>query len=59
MSTDLLYGDTGLKKYILGLVLAWKSGHKVPLLPLEPSLPLQTILLSDLVECDWMGSIVL
>jgi hypothetical protein len=33
-------------------VLAWKSGLKVPLLPLGPSCPLQTILLSDLVGCD-------
>ncbi len=31
---------------------AWKSGLKAPLLPLEPSCPLQTILLSDLVRCD-------
>jgi hypothetical protein len=29
--------------------LAWKSGLKVSLLPLESSCPLQTILLSDLV----------
>jgi hypothetical protein len=33
-------------------VLAWKSGLKVPLLPLGPSCPLQTILLSDLVGRD-------
>jgi hypothetical protein len=32
--------------------LAWKSGLKVPLLPLGHSCPLQTILLSDLVGCD-------
>ncbi len=41
-----------LKKF-LGLVVAWKSGlKKVPLLPLVPSYPLQTIFLSDLVGCD-------
>jgi len=34
---------------ILGLVLAWKSGRKVSLLPLGPSCPLQIILLSDMV----------
>jgi hypothetical protein len=44
-------GDIGFKK-ILGLVLAWKSGLKVPFLPLGRSCPLQTILLSDLVGCD-------
>jgi hypothetical protein len=33
----------------IGQVLAWESGLKVPLLPLRPSLPLQIILLSDLV----------
>ncbi len=38
-------------KKILGLVLAWKSGLKVILLPSGPSHPLQTILLSDLVGC--------
>jgi hypothetical protein len=43
--------DNGLKK-ILGLVLAWKAGLKVPFLPLELSCPLQTILLSDLVGCE-------
>jgi hypothetical protein len=37
---------------ILGLVLAWKSGLKVPLLPLGRSCPMKTILLSDLVRCD-------
>ncbi len=31
--------------------LAWKSGLKVPLLPLGASCPLQTTLLSDLVGC--------
>ena len=45
-------GDTGLLKKALGLVLAWKSGLKVPFLPLGRSCPLQTILLSDLVGCD-------
>ncbi len=44
-------GDFGFKK-ILGLELAWKSGLKVPFLPLGGSCPLQTILLSDLVGCD-------
>jgi hypothetical protein len=37
---------------ILDLVLAWKSGLKVPFLPLVSSCPLQTILLSDLVGFD-------
>ncbi len=37
---------------ILGLVLAWKSGRKVSLLPLGPSCPLQIILLSDMVGWD-------
>ncbi len=32
--------------------MAWKSGRKVPLLPLGHSRPLQTIQLSDLVGCD-------
>ncbi len=41
-----------LLKKILGLVLAWKSGLKVPLLPLGPSCPLQTILMNDLFGCD-------
>jgi hypothetical protein len=44
-------GDIGFKK-ILCLVLIWKSGLKVRLLPLGSSSPLQTILLSDLVGCD-------
>jgi hypothetical protein len=44
-------GDIGFKK-ILGLVLAWKSGLKVALLPLECSCPLQTILLRGLMRCD-------
>ncbi len=39
-------------KKILGLVLAWKSGLKVPFLPFGRSCPLKTILLSDLVGCD-------
>jgi hypothetical protein len=34
------------------VVLAWKSGLKVPFLPLGRPCPLQTILLSDLVGCD-------
>jgi hypothetical protein len=36
----------------LSQVLARKSGLKVPLLPLGPSCPLQTILLSDLLGFD-------
>ncbi len=32
--------------------MAWKSGLKMPLLPIGPSSPLQTILLSDLFRCD-------
>ncbi len=44
-------GEIGFKK-ILGLVLAWKSGFKVPFLPLGRSFLLQTILLNDLVGCD-------
>jgi hypothetical protein len=32
--------------------MAWKSGLKVPLLPLGPYCPLQTIFLSDLVGCN-------
>jgi hypothetical protein len=39
-------------KKIVGLVFAWKSGLKVPFLPLGSSCPLQTILLIDLVGCD-------
>jgi hypothetical protein len=45
-------GDIGFLKKSRGQLLAWKSGLKVPLLPLGPSCPLQTILLSDLVWCD-------
>jgi hypothetical protein len=41
-----------LFKRNLGLVLAWKLGHKVPFLPLGRSRPLQTILLNDLFGCD-------
>ncbi len=37
---------------ILTTVLAWKSGFKVPVLPLGHSCPLQTILLSDLIGRD-------
>ncbi len=44
--------DIGLFKKVLGLVLAWKSGLKVPFLTLGCSCPLQTILVSDLVGCD-------
>jgi hypothetical protein len=32
--------------------MAWKSGLKLPFLPVGRSCPLQTILLSDLVGCD-------
>ncbi len=32
--------------------MTWKSGLKVPFLPLGHSRPLQTMLLSDLVGCD-------
>ncbi len=39
--------------------MAWKSGLKVPLLPLGPSCPLQTILLRDLVGCDSQLQIVM
>ncbi len=45
-------GDIVFLKKILGPVLAWKSGLKVPFLLLGPSCPLQTILLSDLAGCD-------
>jgi hypothetical protein len=38
-------------KKILDLVLACKSGLIVPLLPLGPSCPLKTILLTDLLGC--------
>jgi hypothetical protein len=41
--------EIGFKKKITGQVFAWKSGLKVPLLPLGPFCPLQTTLLSDLV----------
>ncbi len=41
-----------LKKSLPGLVLAWKSNLKMPILAFGPSCPLQTILLSDLVGCD-------
>ncbi len=44
-------GDISFIK-ILGLVLALKSGVKVPLLSFARSCLLQTILLSDLVGCD-------
>jgi hypothetical protein len=39
-------------KKSLGQVLAWKAGLKVFLLPVGPSFPLQTILLSELVGFD-------
>ncbi len=51
-------GDIGFKK-ILGLVLTWKSGLKVLLLPLGRSCPLQTILLSDLIGFDSALQIVM
>ncbi len=49
-------GDIGFKTKILGLVLAWKSGPKVPFLPLGRSCSLQTFLLSDLVGRVWQPS---
>ncbi len=52
-------GDIGFLKQILGLVLAWKSGVKVPLLSFGRSSFLQTILLSDLVGCDCPLQIVM
>ncbi len=50
--------DIGFKK-ILWLVLAWKSGLRVPFLPLGRSCPLQTILLGDLVRSDSPVQIVI
>jgi hypothetical protein len=47
-----LWGHWPFLKKILGLVLAWKSGLEVPLLPLGPYCHLQTILLSDLAGYD-------
>jgi hypothetical protein len=41
------YGDIGFLKNCIGQVLAWISGLKVPLLPLGPTCPLQTILLKE------------
>ncbi len=49
-------GDNGK---ILGLVLAWKSGLNGPFLPLGCSCPLQTIMLSNLVWCDFPLQIVM
>jgi hypothetical protein len=40
-------------------VVAWKSGLKVPFLPLGRSCPQQTILLNDLVGCDCPLQIVM
>jgi hypothetical protein len=34
------------------MILALKSGPKVPLLTLVPACPQQTILMSDLVRCE-------
>ncbi len=42
-------GNIGFSRKILSLVLARKTGFKVPFLPIGHSCPLQTILLSDLV----------
>ncbi len=39
--------------------LAWKSGHKVPLLPIGPSCPPQAILLGDLVWCGSLLQVVM
>ncbi len=57
-SSCILWRHWLLKK-ILVLVLAWKSNHKVPFLPLGYSCPLQTILLSDLFRCDSRLQIVM
>ncbi len=55
LTTVLLYlVETLALKKILGIVLAWKSGLKLPFLTLECYCPLQTILLSDLV--GWQPS---
>jgi hypothetical protein len=48
-------GDMGFLKKIIGLVLAWKSGLGVPLLPLGPFCPLQKILLSEVGYADSNG----
>jgi len=50
---NLLYvsfGDIGSQEIGINEVLAWKAGHKVPLLPCGPSCPVQPILLGDLVS---------
>jgi hypothetical protein len=47
-----MQGDIELFEKILGIVMAWNLGLKVPLLPLGPYSPPQTILLRDLVGCD-------
>jgi hypothetical protein len=52
-------GNIVFLKYCTGQVLAWISGLKVPLMPLGPSCPLQTILLSDLVGCGSLLQIVM
>jgi hypothetical protein len=44
-------GDIGFLKNILGLVLAWKSGLKVPFLPLWRSCP------SANYSADWSGRV--
>jgi len=52
-------GDIGLLKNNPRSSMAWKSGLKVPLLPVRISCTLQTILLSDLVWCDRLLQIVM
>ena len=60
LTTSFLYLVVTLAfKKILGLVWAWKSGVKVPLLSFGRSSFLQTILLSDLVGCDCPLQIVM
>jgi hypothetical protein len=39
--------------------LAWNPGHKVPVLTLRTSCPLQAILLGDLVRCGSLLQVVM
>ncbi len=59
LTTSFLFLVVSLAFKQIDQVLKWKSGLKVPLLPLGPSCPLQTILLSDLVGCDSPHQIVI
>ncbi len=59
LTTSFLFLVEKLGLKIIGKVLAWKSGLEVPLLPLGPSCPLRTILLSDLVGCGSLLQIVM